>query len=223
MSLVNALLTESKDFYGLFGEFVIGSQRIFSEEGPGASNHNYQDIRFELVKLSYLRDKRFITKLASWFYSEPLGTLISRAYAEGGDDKKEEPVQEKEKAEPPKPEGKTDAEAATTSAPAATGDDKGKDENKGEEKNEEKKDGDKKEEDKKEEDKKEEDKKEEDKKEEDKKEEKDGEGKSEDEDKTDDSDGADSEDAQSCPCLKSNKLTFIVYHVSENFLTKRVN
>lgn len=120
IDLMHIISIASQEFHGLFGEFVIGSKF----DPSGYSRYNYQDIRFELTEISYFKNKRYLSKLSSWFYGEPYGVLISRGYAEGDDTKKEEPVEETTTAKPAEDESakegqtKEDDKSKTEEKPA---------------------------------------------------------------------------------------------------------
>ena len=81
LDLKHVLFEESRDFHAKYGEFIIVSQSDWNQVAQ-RDKASYQDIRMEISRVVYVKDIRKKFKLASWFYSEPTGMIISRAYEE---------------------------------------------------------------------------------------------------------------------------------------------
>ena len=85
--LEHVLFQETDDFHGKYGEFVIHSREDSDVEQVTRSN--YQDEAWNVYKVEFIRNGRTMQKQGSWFYGEPAGSIISRAYDEeeagGGD------------------------------------------------------------------------------------------------------------------------------------------
>ena len=82
---MSRIFIESREFHGKYGEFILFDENI-DNDVEQSTKSNYQDSRIEIAKISYLRDARWRKRLASWFYDEPVGRIISRAYAEGAEE-----------------------------------------------------------------------------------------------------------------------------------------
>lgn len=107
IDLKHVLFEESLNFHGKYGEFVITSDSDRSEVAQ-TDKASYQDMRMEISRIVYVKDMRKKLKLASWFYSEPTGMIISRAY----DQEDDKPSQETENAATEAPAEAAPAESA---------------------------------------------------------------------------------------------------------------
>lgn len=122
------LFDPSLDYHGRYGEFVIYSKDGGSKEGiiDQVSRSSYQDIGMRIFKVIYLKNRRRVKKHATWFYGEPEGIIVSRAYQEEDPeekpaaDVKPETADEQNKGEPAEP-AEPAAEGASESSPAEGG------------------------------------------------------------------------------------------------------
>lgn len=129
------LFDSSLDYHGKYGEFILHSpsggltHEAIADDSTGSVS-NYQDIGMRIYKVIYIKSKRLVKRHATWFYGEPEGIIISRAYQEEDEDAKpaadvkegesDEAAKAGEPAEPAAPAADADAAApAADPAPAA--------------------------------------------------------------------------------------------------------
>lgn len=87
-NLRHVMFTTARDFHGKYGEFVIFSDSNDEDRSiPQVTSRNYQDMNVEISRIVWVQDSKRKFKVGTWFYGEPTGMVISRAYA--GEDGKE--------------------------------------------------------------------------------------------------------------------------------------